>query len=777
MAVIKLNLEAKEKITVDKKLLKERYDLSDDASDEPDEKKKAVIYTKINEFDRAHPEILQYIKSNKSGIELSNIYGEAKSKRTLSELKEMVQKNNKEHGTDFEIRGAYGQHELWANGKDRIEAGSLNDIYESFVKNRFKEKYTKEARSEEYNIPGTNLYIRGFTRDRNGNSLIKVGTPNERSRSLQTMDVFDGNPPHGYWWETDPRSTEWANKMVVDYVRKHMKGMRFKEYGSKMEGREDMIRKEALEELEGYDFDANEAADMVVRDVRRGYDFKDAIKMAREFFGEPVRKSRTEAKTEKWMQDAFSKKTKGKLHERLGISKDKKIPDNKLKAIENAEIGSSAAGLEKITAHDKKMAGLALRGRNESRYPGIEELDTQEYDRISQRGRQERGPWGSSHRRDVSRKNISEIDARQEARKYEKHNAENGYFINTNHQMRDQRIKERREKELKLKEQSRKESVSDDDYILELESEDGYPLFFQKIDSTHVRWGHSKDKINQVANMGEFDEPIYHKLDMFLHPGEYEEARGGEVDKVAARELALSIENDGELYRSQAQPIMLNLARKMKRGIYNPELAIKLWMYLVEAGAKKYAKDFGSRGDNWFDMFNKATREEAARQLAEGYEEEIEDKLKELGGKKERVESKKYHTESVRQQVTVQNILNKIFEITGIVFLETRIDFNNDVKFIGAISRVQSTSWRKFITSDKRFILFIDDCNAFNYKLIAYGHIAEGASEDDFESDWNVIQKKMGNDMFNRSEIRVPHDKEKIMKEGELERGKLTPRK
>ena len=47
------------------------------------------------------------------------------------------------------------------------------------------------------------------------------------------------------------------------------------------------------------------------------------------------------------------------------------------------------------------------------------------------------------------------------------------------------------------------------------------------------------------------------------------------------------IDNDAQLYQSQAKPIMENLARKMIKGTYNHTLAVKAWQYLADAGAKK----------------------------------------------------------------------------------------------------------------------------------------------------------------------------------------------
>lgn len=100
------------------------------------------------------------------------------------------------------------------------------------------------------------------------------------------------------------------------------------------------------------------------------------------------------------------------------------------------------------------------------------------------------------------------------------------------------------------------------------------------------------------------------------------------VDKDAARELELYIDNDGKLYNSQYLPILKNLSKKFKKGKYDKKLAVKLWMYLVDAGAKKYADEYGSgseMGGSWHNIFNKATRLVTATELEKTNRDGIED--------------------------------------------------------------------------------------------------------------------------------------------------------
>lgn len=89
-----------------------------------------------------------------------------------------------------------------------------------------------------------------------------------------------------------------------------------------------------------------------------------------------------------------------------------------------------------------------------------------------------------------------------------------------------------------------------------------------------------------------------------------------------ARELTLYIENDANLHRQQHVPILKNLATKKARSQYKHDLAVKLFGYLVESGAKKYAKDFGSPGQPWHKMFDVSTRKRVAEELTKSFEAE-----------------------------------------------------------------------------------------------------------------------------------------------------------
>jgi len=100
------------------------------------------------------------------------------------------------------------------------------------------------------------------------------------------------------------------------------------------------------------------------------------------------------------------------------------------------------------------------------------------------------------------------------------------------------------------------------------------------------------------------------------------------VDQVVARELVLYIENDSQLYRQQGYPIVLALAKRKVNKTYDPQLAVKAYENLVETGMKKYSKEFGKI------IANPATRNHAAKELLENYQEAINGAAKEMTGLK-----------------------------------------------------------------------------------------------------------------------------------------------
>lgn len=98
-----------------------------------------------------------------------------------------------------------------------------------------------------------------------------------------------------------------------------------------------------------------------------------------------------------------------------------------------------------------------------------------------------------------------------------------------------------------------------------------------------------------------------------------------QVDKHALNHLVMWIENDGDLYRQQFQPILKNLMTKRARGVFDRVKAEKLWMYLMDSGAKKLRAEFpGDYPRPWHVHFNVATRKAAAKEFNEQFIEQAE---------------------------------------------------------------------------------------------------------------------------------------------------------
>ena len=96
------------------------------------------------------------------------------------------------------------------------------------------------------------------------------------------------------------------------------------------------------------------------------------------------------------------------------------------------------------------------------------------------------------------------------------------------------------------------------------------------------------------------------------------------VDSDAMNELKLYINNNEDLYRKKFMPIIANIKRKIKRGVYNHEMAPKLWMYLVDEAAVQYVDEFGSPDQDVKDMFPKDLRDAIALDMANDEFEKIQ---------------------------------------------------------------------------------------------------------------------------------------------------------
>ena len=112
------------------------------------------------------------------------------------------------------------------------------------------------------------------------------------------------------------------------------------------------------------------------------------------------------------------------------------------------------------------------------------------------------------------------------------------------------------------------------------------------------------------------------------------------ADTIAAREIVLTLTNDGQYYRMYVTPYIKSLARKKAKGTYNATSALKGWRRLADVGVRKYAKD--NRMDS--REFKADTRNVIARQLKASYDEEVNYTAKELKPKRKAYAKRKPST-------------------------------------------------------------------------------------------------------------------------------------
>lgn len=78
------------------------------------------------------------------------------------------------------------------------------------------------------------------------------------------------------------------------------------------------------------------------------------------------------------------------------------------------------------------------------------------------------------------------------------------------------------------------------------------------------------------------------------------------------------VSRSGELYK-MAEPIRKNLMTRMLKQTYNPDVAVKFWLNLVDLAAKTYQQEVGPDGP----IFTKAVRVQAASKLAKDFENKV----------------------------------------------------------------------------------------------------------------------------------------------------------
>lgn len=149
--------------------------------------------------------------------------------------------------------------------------------------------------------------------------------------------------------------------------------------------------------------------------------------------------------------------------------------------------------------------------------------------------------------------------------------------------------------------------------------------------------------------------------------------------KAETSELKIFIDNDGDLYRQQKVPMYKNLTKKMIKGTYDKELAKKLMMYLVEAGAKKYAKEAGPNAV-WHEMFSMADRKQVASELVDDFEDAFKSKEYDFMKEEKEVVKEGVNKKSAMYQDGYDNATIAFGYIPDFKDAQEKLDFEGGLK-------------------------------------------------------------------------------------------------
>ena len=105
-------------------------------------------------------------------------------------------------------------------------------------------------------------------------------------------------------------------------------------------------------------------------------------------------------------------------------------------------------------------------------------------------------------------------------------------------------------------------------------------------------------------------------------PSSFKDLKTAGADTTGARELQLYIKNDVVLHRKQGEPIFKNLTKKAEKGTYDENAAAKSYRNFVDTGVRKYGTDFGGGERDGLSMFDAATRNLVAKNLAKDFTSE-----------------------------------------------------------------------------------------------------------------------------------------------------------
>jgi len=103
---------------------------------------------------------------------------------------------------------------------------------------------------------------------------------------------------------------------------------------------------------------------------------------------------------------------------------------------------------------------------------------------------------------------------------------------------------------------------------------------------------------------------------------------------IAVNELYLYAVNDGQLYYQMVQPTIKNYARKMLKNVFDEDLAVKGFLYVVNEALKRYNDELGEL------KLSSEEKKEVAKRMLDHYMDEIKDTVDQISIGKVEKESK-----------------------------------------------------------------------------------------------------------------------------------------
>lgn len=160
---------------------------------------------------------------------------------------------------------------------------------------------------------------------------------------------------------------------------------------------------------------------------------------------------------------------------------------------------------------------------------------------------------------------------------------------------------------------------------------------------------------------------------------DFSESLDEAVSEDDVRELTLWIPNYKPAYKL-ARATIDNLKKKIKRGIYDEDKALKAWENVADACVKMYDKVYGSGKGSLF--LDKPTRKEIAKELKDHFDEDVHEdelgeslKLREAKDKKWlNVEVTKDEYKELKKFLVDHNIKHEASGAYNLIHVEVYVD-------------------------------------------------------------------------------------------------------